>query len=92
LASPIWSIEFEKDAEKDLRKLDKPVQKRIVKFLRERVAVLENPRSIGAALSGSTLGEYWKYRVGDYRIIVDIQDRRLCVLVVAVGNRREVYR
>jgi mRNA interferase RelE/StbE len=92
LASPIWSIEFERDAEKDLRKLDKPVQKRIVKFLRERVAVLENPRSIGAALTGSTLGDYWKYRVGDYRIIVDIQDRRLCVLVVAVGNRREVYR
>jgi len=92
LALPIWSIEFERDAEKDLRKLDKPVQKRIVKFLRERVAVLENPRSIGAALSGSTLGDYWKYRVGDYRIIVDIQDRRVCVLVVAVGNRREVYR
>ena len=92
MALPIWSIEFEKDAEKDLCKLDKPVQKRIVKFLRERVAVLENPRSIGAALSGSTLGDYWKYRVGDHRILVDIQDWRLCVLVVAVGNRREVYR
>jgi mRNA interferase RelE/StbE len=92
LAFPIWSIEFEKDAEKDLRKLDKTAQKRIVKFLRERIAVLENPRSIGAALSGSTLGDYWKYRVGDYRIIVDIQDKKLCVQVVGVGNRREIYR
>ena len=90
MAFPIWSIEFEKDAEKDLRKLDKTAQKRIVKFLRERIAVLENPRSIGAALSGSTLGDYWKYRVGDYRIIVDIQDKKLCVQVV--GNRREIYR
>jgi mRNA interferase RelE/StbE len=91
LGLPIWSIEFEKDAEKDLKRLDQVVQRRIVKFLRERVAVLENPRSIGQALSGSTLGDYWKYRVGDYHIIVDIQDRRLCVQVVRLGSRREVY-
>jgi len=57
-----------------------------------RVAKLENPRSIGQALAGSTLGNYWKYRVGDYRIIADIQDGKLIVLVVRVGNRREVYR
>jgi mRNA interferase RelE/StbE len=57
-----------------------------------RVAKLENPRSIGQALAGSTLGDYWKYRVGDYRIIADIQDGKLIVLVVRVGNRREVYR
>ncbi len=92
MASPIWSIEFLKEAEKDLRKLDRPIQLRIVKFLRERVALLENPRALGAALSGSTLGDFWKYRVGDYRIIVDIQDRKLTVLVIAVGNRREIYR
>ncbi len=92
MALPIWSIEFEKEAEKDLKKLDKPVQRRIVKFLRERVAVLENPRSLGQALAGSTLGDYWRYRVGDYRVIVDIQDGRLCVQVVRLGNRREVYR
>jgi mRNA interferase RelE/StbE len=88
----IWSIEFEREAEKELRKLDRQVALRIVKFLRERVAVLDDPRSIGQALVGSTLGDYWKYRVGDYRIIVDIQDARLCVLVVRIGNRREVYR
>jgi mRNA interferase RelE/StbE len=87
-----WLIEFEKEAEKELRKLDKQVARRIVKFLRERVAVLDNPRSIGGALTGSTIGDYWKYRVGDYRIIADIQDRRLCIQVVRLGNRREIYR
>ena len=57
-----------------------------------RVAKLENPRSIGQALAGSKLGDYWKYRVADYRIIADIQDGKLIVMVVRVGNRREVYR
>jgi mRNA interferase RelE/StbE len=88
----IWSIEFEKAAESELKKLDKQIARRIVKFLRERVAVLENPRSIGEALTGSTLGDYWKYRVGDYRIIADIQDKKLIVQVVRLGNRREIYR
>ena len=87
-----WLIEFEKEAEKELRKLDRQIARRIVKFLRERVAVLGNPRSIGEALTGSTLGDYWKYRVGDYRIIADIQDKRVCVQVVRLGNRLEVYR
>ena len=53
---------------------------------------LDNPRSIGEALKGSTLGEFWKYRVGDYRVIASIEDRALCVLVVKIGNRHEVYR
>ena len=88
----IWSIEFEKAAESELKKLDKQIARRIVKFLRERVAVLENPRSIGEALTGSTLGDYWKYRVGDYRIIADIQDKKLIVQVIRLGNRREIYR
>jgi mRNA interferase RelE/StbE len=87
-----WSIEFEAEAEKELKKLDRQVVRRIVKFLRERVAVLDDPRRIGAALTGSTLGNYWKYRVGDYRIIADIQDKKLCILVVRLGNRREIYR
>ena len=88
----IWRIEFEKAAEKELQKFDRQVALRIVKFLRERVAILENPRSIGEALTGSTLGNYWKYRVGDYRIIADIQDASVVVQVVRLGNRREVYR
>ena len=65
---------------------------RIVKFLRQRVAILRDPRSTGEARIGSTLGDYWKYRVGDFSIIADIQDKRVCVQVVRIGNRREVYR
>lgn len=87
-----WKIEFDRAALKDLSGLDKPVALRITRFLRERVAVLDDPRSIGEALKGSTLGEFWKYRVGDYRIIGSIEDSVLTILVVRVGNRREVYR
>lgn len=91
-AALAWRIEFEGAALKELSKLDKPVAKRILVFLRERVAVLDDPRSIGEALKGSKLGELWKYRVGDYRIIADIEDGVMRVLVLKVGNRREVYR
>lgn len=87
-----WRIEFEDAALKELSKLDKPVAKRIVTFLRERVAMLDDPRSIGEALKGSRLGEFWKYRVGDYRIITSIEDGVMRILVLKVGNRREVYR
>ena len=87
-----WAIEYGKDAEKEIAKLDRQIAQRIIKFMGNRVAKLENPRSIGAALTGSTLGDYWKYRVGDYRIIAEIQDAKLIVQVVRVGNRREVYR
>ncbi|KAI5916654.1 type II toxin-antitoxin system RelE/ParE family toxin [Thauera sp. 2A1] len=87
-----WKIEFDRVALKDLSGFDKPVARRITRFLRERVAVLDDPRSIGEALSGPTLGEFWKYRVGDYRIISKIEDGLLTILVVRVGNRREVYR
>jgi len=88
----IWTIEFDDAAIKELARLDKPVARRIVKFLRDRVAVLDDPRAIGEALKGSSLGEFWKYRVGDYRIICSIEDSILTILVVRVGNRREVYR
>lgn len=87
-----WAVEFDPDAIKDLKRLDRQVQERIVAFLKGRVAPLENPRSIGEALAGDKLGQYWKYRVGDWRIICDIQDRRIVVRVLRVGNRREVYR
>jgi len=87
-----WQIEFDPDALKDLRKLDKQIQTRLVGFLRVRVGQLENPRDIGEALSGQRLGSYWKYRVGDFRIIASIQDERMTVLVLRVGNRGDVYR
>ena len=87
-----WAIELSEPAKKQLVKLDKPVSKRILSFLKERVALLDDPRSIGEALKGSELGEFWKYRVGDYRLICEIQDGALKILIVRIGNRREVYR
>jgi len=85
-----YRVEFDPEALKDLEKLDRPVQQRLVGFLKTRVGTLENPREIGEALSGATLGHYWKYRVGDWRIICDIQDSRIVVRVLRLGNRREV--
>lgn len=87
-----WLVEFGDKARKDLAKLDKQIAKRIITFLRERVMPLDDPRSIGEALKGSKLGSFWKYRVGDYRIITSIEDGSLTILVVKIGNRREVYR
>ena len=87
-----WRVEFDPDAVKDLKKLDKQVQARILDFLRERLARLDNPRELGEPLAGSKLGNYWKYRVGDWRIICDLQDQQIVVRVLRVGNRREVYR
>lgn len=87
-----WQIEFDEKAKKYLATLDKPIAKRIITFLRERVACLDDPRSIGEALKGSKLGEFWKYRVGDYRLVSTIEDERVTVLVIKIGHRREVYK
>jgi mRNA interferase RelE/StbE len=87
-----WTVEFDAAATKELRKLDPAIARRIVAFLRERIAPLDDVRSIGEALRGDTLGEFWKYRLGDYRIVARIVDRRLVVIVVRIGHRREVYR
>lgn len=87
-----FEIEFDPEAVKDLKKLDRPVQKRLLAFLKQRVATLKDPRSIGEALAGAKLGGYWKYRVGDWRIVCDIQDHRIIVRVLRVGNLREIYR
>jgi mRNA interferase RelE/StbE len=87
-----WRIEVSDTAEKQLAKLDKPVAKRLRTFLLERLATLDDPRSIGQALKGSELGEFWKYRVGDWRLICQIKDDKILITVVRLGNRREVYR
>ena len=87
-----WKLELDPAAERDLDKLDPQVARRILSFLHGRLAVLDDPRSIGEALKGSRMGEFWKYRVGDYRIIASIEDGALRILVVKIGNRREVYR
>ncbi|MGH9605279.1 MAG: type II toxin-antitoxin system RelE family toxin [Terracidiphilus sp.] len=87
-----WSIDFDPRAKRELDRLDPQVARRIVRFLFDRVAHLGDPRSIGEALKGSELGEFWKYRVGDYRIIASIEDKLVRILIVRIGNRREVYR
>jgi mRNA interferase RelE/StbE len=87
-----WSVELSEAADRTLDKLDPQIARRILKFLDERVSRLDDPRSIGEALRGPKLGELWKYRVGDFRLICDLQDDRLLVLVLRVGNRREIYR
>jgi mRNA interferase RelE/StbE len=87
-----WTIEFDDRASKDLDHLDPSVAKRVARFLIERVGALDNPRSLGEALHGSRLGDFWKYRVGDYRAICRLEDSKLVVFVVQIGHRREVYR
>jgi len=86
-----WNIEIKPAAEKALDKLDNQIAKRILKFMHDRIAGLDNPCSIGEALSGP-LGDFWKYRVGSYRVICDIQDDIITILVLAIGDRKEVYR
>jgi len=88
----VWKIEFARGVEKDLKKAGPEPARRILRFLREKVATLENPRSIGEPLHGPELGRFWKYRVGHYRIIASIQDSELIILVVRIGHRRNVYR
>ncbi|MBL8518462.1 MAG: type II toxin-antitoxin system RelE/ParE family toxin [Betaproteobacteria bacterium] len=87
-----WKVEFDRAAERDLDKLDPQIAKRLLLFLYHRLAASDDPRSLGEALKGSTLGEFWKYRVGDYRIIANIEDKLLRILVVRVGNRKDIYR
>jgi mRNA interferase RelE/StbE len=85
------TIRFDPRAERELAKLDRQAQIRILRFLRERVAPLDDPRDLGEALTGP-LRSFWKYRVGPYRVIVDLQHGQLVVLVLRVGHRRSVYR
>jgi mRNA interferase RelE/StbE len=74
-----WQIEFEESAKKELVKLDRQVARRLIEFMKDRVLSRRDPLSVGQALKGSTLGEFWKYRFGDFRIIVNIQDERMTV-------------
>lgn len=87
-----WKVKLDRAAERDLDGLDPQHARRILSFLFDRIAQLDDPRSIGEALKGSKLGDFWKYRVGDYRIIASIEDDALRILVVRIGNRRDVYR
>ena len=86
-----WTIKYTIGVQQQLRKMDRQAARRVVDFMDERVTTLEDPRSIGKALSGP-LATLWRYRIGDYRIVASIEDSTVCILVVRIGNRKEVYR
>jgi len=87
----VWTIDYTSTAKNQLRKLDKQSAKRILDYLDERVSSKDDPRSSGKALTGP-LGGLWRYRIGDFRVICDIQDDALRILVVQLAHRRDVYR
>jgi mRNA interferase RelE/StbE len=91
MAAPVWRVEIDRAAVRDLRKLGAEGEQRVLRFLRERIVGSDDPRRLGHALTGDRKG-LWRYRVGDYRIVAAIEDDRFVVLVVTVGHRREVYR
>jgi mRNA interferase RelE/StbE len=84
-----WNIEWDDRARKELRSLDKPIQKKILTYLRERTT--ENPRNFGKELLGDKVG-LWRYRVENYRLICQLENDRLRILVIAVGHRKEIYK
>ena len=86
-----YSIAYSQGAERQLRKLDRPVAARILAFM-DRVKALSNPRSTGEALHGDKLGMFWKYRVGDWRLVVSIKDSVLLIEVIEIDHRSTVYR
>ncbi|NJN46254.1 MAG: type II toxin-antitoxin system RelE/ParE family toxin [Candidatus Competibacteraceae bacterium] len=85
-----WTVEFDDAAAKELHKLDRQVQQEILRYLRERIATAEDPRRFGKPLSRDLLG-LWRYRVRNYRIICNIEDDKLVVLVLRVGHRKDIY-
>jgi mRNA interferase RelE/StbE len=87
-----WKVELDPSAERDLDRLDPQVARRLLEFLYERVARLDNPRGIGSPLQGPKFGELWKYRVGDWRMICKIEDGFLTILVLRIRHRSTAYR
>lgn len=86
----VWIINFDKKALKELEKLDKQTQIRIADFL-SKIEKKDNPRSDGKALSGE-FKSLWRYRVGDYRIVCDIKDKEISILVIRIAHRKDVYK
>lgn len=87
-----WTIEYAQSSRKPMERLDPIVRRRIREFLSVRIALMDDPRQLGEALQGTRYAGLWRYRVGDYRILVDIRDEVVTVIVVGVGHRGEVYR
>ena len=86
-----WEIKLDTRAVKQLKKLDKKAQHRIIAFLQKRLTCGDNPRRLGKALTGR-LSNFWRYRVGDYRLICKIKDKEITVLVINIGHRKEIYK
>ncbi|MGO8796615.1 MAG: type II toxin-antitoxin system RelE family toxin [Candidatus Sulfotelmatobacter sp.] len=86
-----WRIEITRTATRQIKKLDPAAQSAILHFLHQRVEAADDPRQWGKALHGEKRG-LWRYRVGDYRIICDILDQRITVLVLELGHRKDIYR
>jgi len=87
-----WIIKYTESSSKQLKKLDKQTALRVLDYMDERVAVSDDPRALSRNLKGPKIGEYWRYRVGDIRVICNIVDGQMMVLVIQIGNRRELYR
>ena len=86
-----WTVKINHYAEKQIKKLDNSAQKRILDYLFDRIEGCKNPRHFGLPLKGDKAA-YWRYRVGDYRIICEILDKELIVLALSIGHRKEIYR
>ena len=86
-----YRVEFTKEALKQLKKLDKATASLILGWIRKNLENCENPRVHGKGLTSNRSGQ-WRYRVGDYRIIAEIQDDRILILVLNIGHRREIYK
>ncbi len=86
-----WTVEISDIAQRQIKKLDFSIQKRILDWLSERIEGCKNPRHFGEPLKGEHFG-FWRYRIGDFRIICDIQDDILLVLVLTIGHRRQIYK
>lgn len=86
----MWKIEFDADVEKDLKRLGHTASKRIIKFLKEKIIPIKDPRSLGKPLSGDLSG-LWRYRIGDYRVIAKIEKDNFVILLVHIGHRKNVY-
>ena len=86
-----YKLKFEKNALKSLTKIDSNQRILLLAWIQKNLDLCENPRSLGKALSGK-LNNYWSYRVGDYRIVVEIIDNELIIIIISIGHRRDIYK